>query len=334
MIQYIYAADIFYVLGIAISKSGALPLVQGLTPVRAHILACRVLGGFVACWTIVSLILVAIRCHASTAYMDLGQDQCSSLYTRWVAIESLSIVIELAIFALSISIVWIVKLAWSAKAKVIFAFSTRLPIIIAIAFRLRYLDTALTGDSSLFGITNAVITTQVVLHYTIMSGSFAYLKPFLSVFDSQLCATVKLDTMQSYNSSAESRYASVSGPTSRPKSDAITNSYRMSDLEGRRSMTSKRASQRLSAQTKRQSASGGIYDISFDELYATNPRPQAVHPIRELAEAGSPSASMKRQDQLNVGLRHSSSGSEEPIITKTQEWDIYTEIMSAPSHAK
>ena len=33
------------------------------------------------------------------------------------------------------------------------------------------------------------------MHYTIMAASFAYLKPFLSAFNSDLGATVKLDTV-------------------------------------------------------------------------------------------------------------------------------------------
>lgn len=37
-----------------------------------------------------------------------------------------------------------------------------------------------------FSITPAVICTQAAMHYTIMAASFAYLKPFLSAFDSNI----------------------------------------------------------------------------------------------------------------------------------------------------
>ena len=50
------------------------------------------------------------------------------------------------------------------------------------------------------------------MHYTVMAASFAYLKPFLSAFDSNLCGTVKVDT------AAQSSYPSLRNPQSNGKS--------------------------------------------------------------------------------------------------------------------
>jgi len=54
---------------------------------------------------------------------------------------------------------------------------------------------------------NALIATQFVLHYTIMATSFAYLKPFLSTFDSNFGATIKLDasTVSSYHQGSKNQ---------------------------------------------------------------------------------------------------------------------------------
>lgn len=57
-----------------------------------------------------------------------------------------------------------------------------------------YLRSALSATDFTLAITSAIICTQCALHYTVMAASFAYLKPFLSAFDSNLGATVKLDT--------------------------------------------------------------------------------------------------------------------------------------------
>lgn len=64
--------------------------------------------------------------------------------------------------------------------------------------------------------TKATIATQTALHYTVMAASFAYLKPFLSIFDSNLGATIKLDTVvstshqQHFNSQGSYSLAPVS----------------------------------------------------------------------------------------------------------------------------
>jgi hypothetical protein len=76
-----------------------------------------------------------------------------------------------------------------------------------------YLRSGFDGDDFTLDITNAVITTQCAMHYTVMAASFAYLKPFLSAFDSNLGATVKLDnaTNGSYPSARQSSNQLKSG---------------------------------------------------------------------------------------------------------------------------
>lgn len=71
-----------------------------------------------------------------------------------------------------------------------------------------YLRSGFEGSNFTLDITNAVIATQCALHYTVMAASFAYLKPFLAAFDSNLGATVKLDTTM--NLSGASARAGVS----------------------------------------------------------------------------------------------------------------------------
>lgn len=115
--------------------------------------------------------------------------------------ETFSLLIELAIFGVFVAIIHILKMRVAVKIKVIIAFSTRLPVIVPTVFRLIYLRQGLfvdaEGDDPQFYLTNAVIATQVVLHYTTMAASFAYLKPFLRVFDSKMGATIEVDTVGS-----------------------------------------------------------------------------------------------------------------------------------------
>lgn len=74
-------------------------------------------------------------------------------------------------------------------------------VIIPVAFRLSYLDTAFRSNDYLFAITSTITATQCALHYSVMSTSFFYLKPFLAAFDSNLGASTKLDTVVATRSS-------------------------------------------------------------------------------------------------------------------------------------
>ncbi|KAK4495084.1 hypothetical protein PRZ48_013411 [Zasmidium cellare] len=80
-------------------------------------------------------------------------------------------------------------------------FAVRLPVAIPIAFRLRYLHNAFYSDDYLFTVTGAILASQCALHYSVMSTSFFYLKPFLAAFNSNLGASTKLDTVVATRSS-------------------------------------------------------------------------------------------------------------------------------------
>lgn len=196
--KLIWVSDIFYLLTLAIAKGAALPLLTQLTRIKNFVLACHSLAVFTVVWGILSTCIIAARCHLGSPWLDNSTSKCSSLYPRWVAIETFSLLIEICIFGIFVSIIQILKMRRIVKLNVIIAFSTRLPIIIPTVFRLIYLRRGLDADQDpQFSLTNAIIATQVILHYTTMAASFAYLKPFLRAFDSNLGATVKVDTVVS-----------------------------------------------------------------------------------------------------------------------------------------
>lgn len=91
-----------------------------------------------------------------------------------------------------------------SKVRFVGVMLTSPSIIAPTIVRLVYLRQGLNSSDYTFGLVNAIIATQFVLHYTIMAASFGYLKPFLSAFDSNLGATVNLETV------AASQYVSGS----------------------------------------------------------------------------------------------------------------------------
>lgn len=124
------------------------------------------------------------------------------------------------IFALFASIIAILKMKMSAKIKVLVAFSIRLTVIVPAVYRLYYLQKGLhSSDDTLFALTDTYISAQAVLHYTTIAASFAYIKPFLRSFDSNLGATVKVDTVVStgYLNSSGSHSAERDGKPRRAR---------------------------------------------------------------------------------------------------------------------
>ena len=195
-----------------------------------------------------------------------------------------------------------------AKVKVVLAFSTRLTVIIPTIFRLVYLKTNLQDPDPTFSLLYAVVAAQAVLHYTTMAASFAYLKPFLRAFDSNMGATVKVDTIVS--------------------NGYLTNS-RNHEHSSRDRDQSKRGSTSFAIAAKASSSEKSVDD---EHDFAITPRPSNLETsLRALNSSFTPSS---HPNQKRMSHRKQESGdSVTPIITKTQEWNIRTEPRDASSHA-
>ena len=63
---------------------------------------------------------------------------------------------------------------------------TGVRIIIPTGLRLHYLNQLSTASDPTYQGVNLVITTQIVLHYTLMAATFPCMKPFLAAFDKEL----------------------------------------------------------------------------------------------------------------------------------------------------
>lgn len=123
--QLAYAADIFYIITLYAFKCCVVLFFKRISPHRGHaIVAWAVLS---ACLTfaVISVLLVALRCDISHPWLQYSQT-CSGLAAHWKTIAALDISSELAIFAMSIHLVWDLQTSVRRKGKVVFAFSLRL----------------------------------------------------------------------------------------------------------------------------------------------------------------------------------------------------------------
>ncbi|KAK3705217.1 hypothetical protein LTR37_013378 [Vermiconidia calcicola] len=212
----LYASDILYVVALAFSKLATLQLITALSPVRWHKQACLTLSLFTILWAVTGVVILSLRCNLSNPwqYLEDTSTQCSDLVralqpklkvesssltivqlTRWASLESISLLIECLIFAIAAAMIHILQMPRRNKAKAMFAFAIRLPVVLPVILRLIYLQIAFDSNDFELKASGSVLATQCALHYSIMSASFSYLKTFLAAFDSNLGASIKLETV-------------------------------------------------------------------------------------------------------------------------------------------
>jgi hypothetical protein len=143
-----YAADILYIITLALSKLSTAFLFLRLTPGRGHSFAIWSTICLSIAWAFASVLVVSFRCHPTHPWTDVDST-CSNLvrsshstypvrcytqsllilvqFVRWQFIGSLDIITEAALFALSLYLVWGVQMNLNSKSLVVAAFGCRLP---------------------------------------------------------------------------------------------------------------------------------------------------------------------------------------------------------------
>ena len=139
--QDLYAADILYIATLGISKAATIFLIARLTRLKSHILACHVIAGLVAAWTVASILTVAIRCNKSSPWLSQNNATCLDLvsthvlrtlllksqFSRWATVEAIGMALEVTMLGLATHIILHLQMPMTRKLKGIFAFTTRLP---------------------------------------------------------------------------------------------------------------------------------------------------------------------------------------------------------------
>ncbi|GAB7353909.1 hypothetical protein MBLNU459_g4256t2 [Dothideomycetes sp. NU459] len=147
-IQKEYVSTIFYILAICTSKISTSLLVGRLERVKHHLIIISVVIGLAGAWGISSIVVFGIQCR----------DQlCLDSYTLWLGIELAGILLELAVFALSLQ-----------------------------------LSNNQAFDSDV-GV-DFVVITLIATHLSIMAATFPCMKQFLGAFDSGLIGGLGVST--------------------------------------------------------------------------------------------------------------------------------------------
>jgi hypothetical protein len=188
-----------------LSKCATAFLFLRLTPGRGHAFAIWGTISTSIVWAIVSIFLIAIRCHPAHPWTDIT-NTCTGLFARWQFIAALDIFTEAGLFFISVYLVWGIQMSLKSKAIVVGAFGCRLPfvlpplpphfktltnllflrVIAIIGLRLYYLNTEINSSDVYLLSSNAVSCTQLEIGYSIMASIVPCLKTFMMPYDREL----------------------------------------------------------------------------------------------------------------------------------------------------
>ncbi|MCJ1438360.1 hypothetical protein MMC27_007748 [Xylographa pallens] len=176
-----YASDVLFIVTLALSKCAVIFLYQRIMYSWSKPLYA-VLGLTIA-WTIAAILAICLQCNPvqpwQTIDIDTGELMCTRLIVQWASIGTFDIVTELAIFSISLYMVWTLQMEFKSQAIVVFAFACRLPVIIPAVLHILYLrPEIITADPS-FQMAFAVVCVQIEMDYGAMAATIPCLGPFL-----------------------------------------------------------------------------------------------------------------------------------------------------------
>ncbi|KAM3074424.1 hypothetical protein ACMFMG_002772 [Clarireedia jacksonii] len=176
--QMYYTSTVLFMLSLGLSKISVVFLLLSLTPHEQHRKIFLGVIGLLVTWTVASTFAIALQCNLAHPWLSIGE-QCPGAFERWQIISALDIIFELATVGMTIYLVWSLRTSRSNKIIVICAFASRLPMIIAIGFRLANFDVVglTTNPTLLEGA--FIVWTQTELNYSIISAIIPSLRPFI-----------------------------------------------------------------------------------------------------------------------------------------------------------
>lgn len=330
----LYASQLLYVTAMCLSKVSTALLIARLTRVRKHLLATKLVSAFSGAWGIAAILALALRCNLAHPWSIGDSAQCVSPFTRWIGIETVDMLIELAIFGLAVFLVWGLQMSRKLKFVVVGAFLCRPLVIVTIAVRIYYIRPVYFNEDPYFNGVNAAILTQVCMHYALMAATIPCTKPFIKAFHSgymdpegytagstpgtkqqgsgygmqsaqsadggeaAIAASMSQRSNNVHAISTDSPFNSPKNPSYKPStSNYPASTHPLTSPESRRTLNDTfTATGRTSEETSLPSA----VDAAFVAAQNANPVPAADKPIRVAPPVASP-ASPRLKDESSPG---------------------------------
>jgi len=96
-----------------------------ISPSRANATMTKIVLSACLAFALASIMMISLRCNLAAPWLQYRQT-CTGLNARWEAVAVLDIVSEVALFAMSLHLVWDLQTSITRKSKVVFAFALRL----------------------------------------------------------------------------------------------------------------------------------------------------------------------------------------------------------------
>ncbi|KAL3481065.1 hypothetical protein BJX99DRAFT_243951 [Aspergillus californicus] len=180
MLKAGYTADILSIIVLGLSKIATCLFYEALF-YQMQRRFIRVVLGATIIWTVVSILLVSIRC-SSQPWHDFS-DECGGLFPRWQAIIALDVVTEALLVFFAAFAIYQVKIDFRKKLMVFSALGCRVVLIPLTALRLHYTKTQLTSPTPALTGAYATTVTEIYLSLTLVCQITSSLKFIVAVYE-------------------------------------------------------------------------------------------------------------------------------------------------------
>ncbi|KAJ5623662.1 hypothetical protein N7490_012267 [Penicillium lividum] len=184
MLKIVYAADIFSIIVLGLSKMTTCMFYEGLFSQIQRRLSHVILLVMVA-WTIISTLLLGIRC-SSNPWSEISITECSGLRPRWEVITALDICTEILLLVYAALAIHKVRISTKKKIVVFCALESRVLLIPIAAVRLHFILAQLSSkDPTLLG-SFATVSTEIYIGLSVICLLTAFLKSFVAVYEDDI----------------------------------------------------------------------------------------------------------------------------------------------------
>ncbi|CAK4030819.1 hypothetical protein AC578_4288 [Lecanosticta acicola] len=187
----IYVTQLLYIVTVALSKCTVALLLARLVFIKSRVHACYGILAASVLWGVSAFLAEAIRC-TETAPWRLAGSQCtnqtmdlltSCKLTAWRAITAFNVLIEVALLAIPIWLVWPLQTTFMRKFTVVAVFWLRSPVIACALLRIHFLADTIDSPQPLYRGVVPFILLNLEMHYGLMASTWPTLKPFVSAFN-------------------------------------------------------------------------------------------------------------------------------------------------------
>ncbi|KIX95787.1 uncharacterized protein Z520_08495 [Fonsecaea multimorphosa CBS 102226] len=314
-----YAWNILYTTSLSFGKISTLSLLLALSPNKSYRIPMWATGLLTIAWTVTSIIASAFQCSLPHPYL-ITTNKCFSQVGFWDAVAVIDILIDVALMAMPVWLVYNLQLPIKKKIAVCFAFSFRILAIACTIWRMsemhRFFDRSadITFESWL-----PTIATILEVFFSVFAACVPHLRPFMESIQAGYLSGVIQEGDGRFGYGNDS-YLMGKMATHNSKSgiSAIRSQALKSELRGE-SLDLPRQGATIGTPTMNDSSGHGIGQALTSTNRVVVNKVSAGRGDKEYS-----SESRHRSESITSdgGRSHGSDGSKAMIIKTTKEWSV------------